>query len=176
MIKLSIQAWMLIKEYCGIYNIPHMDYKLFRNISGRRHTYILETYKKLCNPPLASATTATLYKYLAQGYKSKAFYSRIASTLMNPLPWKCVCNITETTPCGVIDHVRKVDHIIAIKSGKYDAKIVEKFNEDPYLFKYLNHCGFTSREVSSKTLLLHTTFNSKFLNPVLNYHIVVKQN
>ena len=173
MIKLSIQAWMLIKEYCGIYNIPHMDYKLFRNISGRRATYILETYKKLCNP---KATAPTMYKSLAQGYKCKAFYSIIASTLMNPLPWKCVCNITETTSQGVIDHVRKVDHIIAIKSGKYDAKIVEKFNEDPYLFKYLNYCGFTSREVSSNTLLLHTTFNSKFLNPVLNYHIVAKQN
>lgn len=173
MIKLSIQAWMLIKEYCGIYHIPIMDYKLLRNMSVQHNNYILETYKKLCKH--VPSNSSVMYKSLGQGYKCKEFYTCISSALMKPLPWKCVCNIIETTSQGVIDHVRKVDHIIAIKSRKYDVMIIQKFKKDPYLFKYLHYCGFTSN-TRGDDVILHTTFNCKFINPVLNYNIVLKQN
>jgi len=79
---------------------------------------------------------------------------------MNQLPWKCVGNnITR-----VLYHVRKVNHII---DGKYDVMIIQKFNEDPYLFKYLDYYDFRSKQHTNAGIL-HTTFNAKFLNSVLN--------
>lgn len=190
MVRLSIQAWLLVKEYWGVYKIHGMDYKIFRKIETVIHResrlysytpYIMETHKNLC-PGSSSSNREELHKALAKGYKSEKFYKRMCSVLMplrSVIPWQCVCGASGNTLAGRANHLRKVEHIIAIKSGKCDGKIIEKYKEDPDLFHYLDYCGFTSRfafgEQSRDKTILDTTFNQfdVFVDPVLHYRIVV---
>jgi hypothetical protein len=97
----SIGPWMKIKEYLGVYDIKNLDYSYIKdnvNIS-----FIIHNFKKYndpcrrsiiskantygCIPALYNSyriPTDTIYKIIAEGFKSKKFYEAIKVLLNRP--------------------------------------------------------------------------------------------
>lgn len=106
-ICLAIQAWNLVKEYVGIYNV-NVDYNIL-NREGIIDEYVMKCFKETCNPPewihLYSNTGKFIYEapsrwemkfghlenineppitgetireLIVNGYKSEVFYKKLA--------------------------------------------------------------------------------------------------
>ena len=174
MTKLSIQAWMLVKAYWGIYSIEGLDYEKLRKITN---PYICASFKNLCDPPELfydyddrgyrypgqhkqpyhnkKKLYTALFRNLALGYKCQQFYENMRAAFM-PGPTICICGCHVQS--NMDEHIKKVDHIIALKSGKYNEKLAKKFKEDRALFQYLNYCGFSWIANGPRGALLQSSF------------------
>lgn len=173
MVRLALAAWIKVKEYVGIYNIPGLDYAKLRHmyIAGFRTiwVYILETFKILCEPPqsfydktvhIMSSTIIQrhVFKMLAAGYKSKEFYIR----MLNMQIPKCVCGCNIENIYLEECHFKTKKHINAINSGKFDQHIIEKYKEDPARFMTIGYSGYRYR-LSSKKRRLVNKFGDRVL-------------
>ena len=142
-------AWRTIKEFAGIYNVKNVNYKLLHmEVTNKFSLYIHGIFYRLglnhrINPYYAdvvSGSIRAIRKSLALGFKSRLFFERLVQAYAYSCP---CCGGIPLTLTKRITHYYTDEHIDALKSRKYDSIILQKYKDDPDMFKWLEYCGFS---------------------------------
>ena len=104
--------------------------------------------------------TMPMFKMLAKGYKSREFYEKMASIYS----YGCPCCGGEAMTWGArYAHSLQRNHINALKTKEYDSVIVDKYNEDPNMFKWLDYWGFRLKLRGRKRRLISGFGNDRHI-------------
>ena len=157
-------AWRTIKEFAGIYNIRGVDYELLRKGSTNKFSlYIQSTFLRLglndkSNPYYytinilgGSKSMRAIRKSVALGFKSQLFFEKIVEATTFPCP---CCAGMQLNASNSFCHYLTNEHINRLKSGNYDKIILEKYAENPELFKWLEYSGFQFKFKGRRRLLV----------------------
>ena len=132
------RAWRIIKEFWGIYSIKNIDYRLFYHEPGSMFScYLKNSYIEL-NPPAYNP----YYKLIKVG-SMHALRRALADGYKVQRFYSRLSAVTFNT--ALLD----------------TTTIVDKYKDDPELFKWVGYCGFKmkirgrKRRLVSKSRVIH---------------------
>ena len=149
--KFDLCAWHTIKQFAGIYNVKNVNYDLlYMGNTDKFSLYIQGIFYRLglnqrTNPyyiDVVSGSIRAIRKSIASGFKSQLFFEKLSQAHTYSCP---CCGGGKMTLSKRTAHYYTNEHIDALKSRKYDSIILQKYKDDPDMFKWLEYCGFTEK-------------------------------